>query len=77
VYTNELANSEFAQVLNQLEQQFYSQALQKFQASDITNAGFSSAQLVVEQLTAIQGDESSHITALQVRIRHRFRCFAC
>ncbi|VDC03276.1 unnamed protein product [Peniophora sp. CBMAI 1063] len=56
---------QFAQVLNQLEQQFYTQAMAKFSTDDITSAGFTSANLVLEQLTTIASDESSHISALQ------------
>jgi hypothetical protein len=60
--------AEFADVLEQLETQFYAGALKKFQASDITGAGFMNAQLVVEQLTAIQSDEATHATGLEVGV---------
>ncbi|KZV71399.1 hypothetical protein PENSPDRAFT_664420 [Peniophora sp. CONT] len=56
---------QFANVLEQLETQFYAEGLAKFQASDITSAGFTSAQVVLEQLTAIQSDEATHATVLQ------------
>ncbi|KAF7349354.1 hypothetical protein MSAN_01725200 [Mycena sanguinolenta] len=56
---------QFAQVLNQLESSFYSQAISKFQDSDFTNAGFSSSQMVTQILTQIQADEDTHIQALQ------------
>jgi len=59
---------QFANVLEQLESQFYSQALQKFQASDFTSAGFSSAQIPMEQFTSIFSDESTHSTVLQGQI---------
>ncbi|KAI0029474.1 ferritin-like domain-containing protein, partial [Vararia minispora EC-137] len=62
---NDVLVLQFAQVLNQLEQQFYQQALAKFQPSDITSAGFTSSNVVLQQLTQLQSDESSHITALQ------------
>lgn len=57
--------AEFAQVLNQLEEQFYTQAMAKFSSSDITSAGFTSANVVLEQITVIASDEGSHIGALQ------------
>ncbi|KAH9059312.1 ferritin-like domain-containing protein [Lactarius vividus] len=56
---------QFAHVLEQLETQFYQQALTKFQPSDFTAAGFSSADIPVQQFTAIQSDESAHVTALE------------
>jgi hypothetical protein len=59
--------SAFADVLEQLEAEFYTQALAKFQDSDFTSAGFSSSQLAIQQLTAIGADESTHSTVLQVR----------
>ena len=60
-------NPAFAHVLEQFETQFYTQALSKFQQSDFTSAGFSDAQVPIEQFTAIQGDESTHTTVLAVR----------
>jgi len=56
---------QFANVLNQLEEKFYSQAISKFQDQDFTDAGFSSPQMVTEILTQIQQDEATHIVALQ------------
>lgn len=56
---------QFANVLEQLETTFYSQALQKFQASDFTGAGFSSAQIAIEQITVIGSDEATHTTIIQ------------
>ncbi|KAI0035640.1 ferritin-like domain-containing protein, partial [Vararia minispora EC-137] len=56
---------EFANVLEQLETTFYSQALSKFQPSDFTTAGFSSAQVVIQQITAIGIDEATHTTIIQ------------
>ncbi|EIN10272.1 hypothetical protein PUNSTDRAFT_142336 [Punctularia strigosozonata HHB-11173 SS5] len=55
----------FADVLEQLESQFYSQALQKFQESDFTSAGFSNAAIATEQFTAIQSDEATHASILE------------
>ena len=59
-------STEFADVLEQLETEFYTQALAKFQASDFTAAGFASSQVAIEQFSTIQGDESTHSTVLQV-----------
>ncbi|KAI0253134.1 ferritin-like domain-containing protein [Lactifluus subvellereus] len=56
---------QFANVLEQLETNFYQQAIQKFQPSDYTNAGFSSSQVAIEEITVIQSDESTHVTAIQ------------
>ncbi|KAF8898121.1 ferritin-like domain-containing protein [Gymnopilus junonius] len=58
----------FADVLEQLEATFYSQALSKFQAEDFTTAGFSSSQLAIEQITSIQQDEATHSSVLQAAI---------
>lgn len=58
--------AEFADVLEQMESEFYSQALAKFQASDFTAAGFSDVEVAIQQFTAIQLDESTHDTVLQV-----------
>lgn len=60
---------QFADVLEQLESEFYSQALAKFQESDFTSAGFSSSQLAIEQISTIQVDESTHSTVLQAAIQ--------
>ena len=60
--------TEFANVLEQLETQFYTQALQKFQESDFIAAGFTSAQVPIQQFQAIQSDEASHTTVLAVGI---------
>ncbi len=53
-------------MLEQLETQFYQEALTKFQATDFTTAGFSSADIPVQQFMAIQSDEAAHVTALEV-----------
>jgi len=59
----------FADVLEQLESTFYSQALQKFQASDFQQAGFSNPQIPAQQFTQIGKDESTHSTVLQAAIK--------
>ncbi|CDO74120.1 hypothetical protein BN946_scf185043.g170 [Trametes cinnabarina] len=59
----------FADVLEQFESQFYQQALQKFQSSDFTSAGFVDAQVPVQQFTAIQSDEAAHATVLESTIQ--------
>lgn len=57
----------FADVLEQLESTFYTQGLAKFQSQDFLDAGFTSSQVVIEQLQSIQSDESTHSATLQVR----------
>lgn len=64
-----LSISEFAHVLEQLETQFYAEALKKFQPSDFTTAGFNDPQLVADQLVVIAADESTHTTVLEVMLR--------
>ncbi|KAG8729556.1 hypothetical protein FRC10_003809 [Ceratobasidium sp. 414] len=61
---NDITVVKFAHVLEQLETEFYKQALAKFQVSDFTNAGFVSATVPVEQFTQIAFDESTHTSAL-------------
>ena len=61
--------SEFADVLEQLESKFYSEALAKFKESDFITAGFTNAQLAIEQFLTIQTDEATHSVALRVRPR--------
>jgi hypothetical protein len=56
---------QFAHVLEQLETCFYSEALAKFQPSDFIAAGFSDADIPVQEFTAIQNDESTHVTVLE------------
>jgi hypothetical protein len=60
---------QFADVLEQLESQFYSQALSKFQDSDFQAAGFTSSQIPIQLFTEIQIDESSHDSFLQVALQ--------
>jgi hypothetical protein len=57
----------FADVLEQLETKFYTDALAKFQQSDFTTAGFAAPQIPIEQFTSIQADEATHSKTLQVR----------
>jgi len=59
---------QFALTLENLEAAFYTQAMQKFQASDFSNAGFSSANIAIEEITAIQTDESTHVSVLEALI---------
>ncbi|KZS98056.1 hypothetical protein SISNIDRAFT_449685 [Sistotremastrum niveocremeum HHB9708] len=54
----------FASVLENLETQFYTQALQKFQESDFINAGFSSAAVAIEQIQSIMSDEAFHVQGI-------------
>jgi rubrerythrin len=61
--------SEFANVLEQLETEFYKQALAKFQESDFTAAGFVSASVPVQQFNAIAVDEATHTTVLASVLR--------
>ncbi|CAL1702102.1 unnamed protein product [Somion occarium] len=58
----------FAHVLEQFETQFYTQAIAKFQETDFIAAGFGNAQVIIEQITNIQIDESIHTTVLQETI---------
>jgi len=65
---NDLLVLQFANVLEQFETGFYSQALLQFKDSDFTAAGFSSSQIPLEQLVTIQSDEQAHVNALQAAI---------
>ncbi|KAK1222569.1 hypothetical protein PQX77_014583 [Marasmius sp. AFHP31] len=55
----------FADVLEQLESEFYAKALEKFQPADFTNAGFASPDIAIQQFQVIQSDEATHSTVLQ------------
>jgi len=59
---------QFANVLEQLESQFYTQGIAKFGVSDFTNAGFLNAQVPIQQLQGIVADEIAHATALSSAI---------
>ncbi|KAJ7896001.1 ferritin-like domain-containing protein [Mycena olivaceomarginata] len=56
---------QFANVLEQLETEFYAQGLAKFKDSDFQAAGFSSSLIASQTLTTIQGDEATHTTVIQ------------
>lgn len=60
---------QFANVLEQLETSFYTAAIKKFQVQDFLNAGYTSAEVAVEQLTNIVSDESTHTSLLQSTIK--------
>lgn len=59
----------FADVLEQLENSFYTQALAKFQESDFTSAGYGSSLVPIEQFKGIQIDEATHSTVLQTVLK--------
>lgn len=54
----------FAGVLEQLETEFYKQALAKFQDSDFTAAGFGNTAIPKELFSTIQGDEAAHTSII-------------
>ena len=56
--------------MEQLETQFYSQALKKFVAQDFIDAGFVDPTIPVEQFTIIQNDEATHTSILEVHEPH-------
>jgi hypothetical protein len=60
--------TEFADVLNHLENQFYTQALSQFQNTDFQNAGFPNSQVALQLLSSIATDESNHFQFLEVRL---------
>lgn len=62
-------HTEFADVLEQLESQFYAEALLAFKESDFTAAGFSNPQIAIEQFLSIQKDEETHARTLEVGTR--------
>ncbi|KAF8303263.1 hypothetical protein DL93DRAFT_454886 [Clavulina sp. PMI_390] len=66
--SNTVTALQFAHVLEQLETQFYGQALKKFTASDLSSAGFNNPQLAVDILTGIQNDEATHTTVLEAAL---------
>jgi hypothetical protein len=59
---------QFAFVLENLETEFYRQALEKFKSADFDTAGFLSADVAIEQFKAIQFDESSHVSILETTL---------
>ncbi|PFH46065.1 hypothetical protein AMATHDRAFT_156564 [Amanita thiersii Skay4041] len=66
---NDLLVMKFADVLEQMESEFYSQAIAKFQEPDFTTAGFTSSQIPLEQFSSIHADEQTHSTGLQAAIK--------
>jgi rubrerythrin len=59
----------FADVLEQLESNFYQQALAKFQDADFQAAGYTSSQIPIEQFKSIASDEAAHSTVLQATLK--------
>jgi hypothetical protein len=59
----------FADVLEQLETQFYQQAIAKFQDQDFIDAGFGDVQIPVQQFVQILDDESTHSVVLQAALK--------
>ncbi|KAF8760162.1 Xylitol dehydrogenase [Rhizoctonia solani] len=66
---NDITVLKFANVLEQLETEFYKQALAKFKESDFTAAGFVSASVPVEQFNSIATDEATHTSTLASVLR--------
>jgi len=60
---------QFAEVLNQLESQFYTQALDKFKDSDFTAAGFHVTDVPTQIFKEIQLDEQAHISFLDAALK--------
>ncbi|KAH0839587.1 Alpha/Beta hydrolase protein [Lanmaoa asiatica] len=58
----------FANVLEQLESAFYTEALEKFNASSFGAAGFVSPQVPIQQIQTIASDENTHALTLQSAI---------
>lgn len=56
---------DFANVLEQLETEFYAQGIAKFSDADFAAAGFTSSIIPSQALTGIQADEATHQTVLQ------------
>jgi len=59
----------FALALNQLESAFYDEALTKFKAADFLTAGFSAAEIPLEQYKTVSTDEKAHIAFLQSALK--------
>ncbi|OCH95862.1 hypothetical protein OBBRIDRAFT_440991 [Obba rivulosa] len=60
---------QFADVLEQFESQFYSQALTTFVEQDFIEAGFIDANIPIQQFTQIQSDESTHDSIIQEELQ--------
>jgi len=52
---------QFAEILEQLETEFYTQALTKFVASDFTTAGISLPDIAIQNFQNIQSHEAAHV----------------
>jgi len=59
---------QFAEVLNQFELQFYTQASQKFQDADFSAAGFSVSDVPKQIFKNIQSEEQTHIDFLRAAL---------
>jgi len=66
---NDITVLKFANVLEQLETEFYKQALAKFKDSDFTAAGFVTASVPVQQFDSIATDEATHTSVLASVLR--------
>lgn len=66
---NDITVLKFANVLEQLETEFYKQALAKFKEPDFTAAGFVSATVPVEQFNSIASNEATHTSTLASVLR--------
>ncbi|KAJ7087282.1 ferritin-like domain-containing protein [Mycena belliarum] len=60
---------QFANVLEQLETEFYAQGIAKFKDADFTAAGFSSSLIASQTLATIQFDEATHTTVIQQTLK--------
>ncbi|WVQ72470.1 hypothetical protein IAR50_002022 [Cryptococcus sp. DSM 104548] len=63
--SNDLTVVKFAALAENLENDFYNQALAKFNAQAFTDAGFADGQSISDQLSVIGTDEATHLTTLQ------------
>lgn len=61
----------FADVLEQLEKEFYRQGIEKFTEADFVAAGFTNPQAVIQTLQTIQESEATHSTVLQAGLKAR------
>lgn len=55
---------EFAELLEQLETEFYTQALAKFVAADFTTAGVTVPEIAIQNFQSILSHESAHVKML-------------
>lgn len=61
---NDVLVFQFADVLERLETEFYSQALAKFQDADFVSAGFGNTAIPKELFSTIAGDEAAHTSII-------------